>query len=276
MKELAGHGLGREVLFLIVRMRLRQALMKRNPLLPTPDDAAWAQKLFGCYPAIMIQFFYFRLIRKMVYSAEMFERQRDLSDAEFLHLPLDKMRRWDQMNRTRYISNRDFLTHHLLGPHGDRALMANSVEGRYPFLDRAVQEFLVAVPPDIKTTWRTDKYLLRRAMADRLPRHVIHHRKNPFLTSVGTPFVGDDATEYLRHLLSPDKLLEFGYFDPAKVQQIMDSLGSIKQSLSHDRKESLRPERSVVQRTGLGMALNFVVTTQVLADLVSRGEFSRR
>jgi asparagine synthase (glutamine-hydrolysing) len=120
----------------------------------------------------------------------MLARQRGLADAEFLDLPRERMKRWDQYNRTLYISSRVFMTNHLLGAHSDRALMAHSVEGRYPFLDRTVQEFLGQVPPVLKGSWHTDKLLLRRAMARRLPQATLRTAKKPFLAPFGTQFVG--------------------------------------------------------------------------------------
>ncbi len=47
-----------------------------------------------------------------------------------------------------------------------------------------------------------------------------------------------------------------------------------KASVSGTRKEPLRMNRRVIDRTLMGMSLAFVVSTQVLADKVDRGEFS--
>jgi asparagine synthase (glutamine-hydrolysing) len=152
--------------------------------------------------------------------------------------------------------------------------MANSVEGRHPFLDRAVQEFLGTVPPGIKTRWTSSKHLLRRAMENRLPEPVTRRKKKMFLTPFGTPFVGEDATDEIRDLLRPERIVEFGYFDPAKVRRIAAYLESIKESLARDPADNFRLSRHVVERTVMGMAMNFVVTTQILEDQVRRGRFN--
>jgi asparagine synthase (glutamine-hydrolysing) len=186
------------------------------------------------------------------------------------------MLRWDQINRSLYVDSRLCMTSHLLAAHGDRALMAHSLEGRYPFLDREVQELLAVAPPHVKLRWHTGKRLLRRAMKGLLPRPVLGRVKKPFLAPFGTPFVGDDAPEYIRHLLAPEAIRKFGYFDADKVARIVAALEVVKGTLAGDSGGSMRFDRAVVQRTVLGMALTFVVTTQILADQVRAGRFGGR
>ena len=273
-RTLGNGGLPGRFMMHLARTWLRHALGKRNPFVPLKDDRRWAEDIFGYYPAIMMKFLYLRMVRQMVYSDDMLARQQGLDDAELLDLPLEQMRRWEPYNRTLYLSSRIFMTSHLLGSHGDRALMSNSVEGRYPFLDRTVQEFCGTVPPSIKTTWLTDKFLLRRAMASRLPREIIRRQKKPFLAPAGTPFVGSDATDYIRHLLSPECLRRTGYFDPLKVQRLVEYLTGAKQDISQDRGASMRASGVATERLVMGLALTFVVSTQILADQVRQGRFS--
>ena len=40
--------------------------------------------------------------------------------------------------------------------------MANSVEGRYPFLDHRVIEFCMKLNPDLKLNGLNEKYLLKK------------------------------------------------------------------------------------------------------------------
>ncbi len=130
------------------------------------------------------------------------------------------------------------------------------------------------MPPKVKTKWTSSKDLLRQAMKDRLPREVTRRKKKMFLAPFGTPFVGTDATDEIRDLLSPERIAEFGYFDPAKVQRITTGLEAIKDHLATDRANNFRLATHVMDRTVLGMAMNFVVTTQVLESQVRRGRFN--
>ena len=245
-----------------------------NPLVPTPADQVWAENAFGFYPAAMMKFRYMRSIRKLVYTDEMLSRADQCDDSEFTsYLPRETMQRWDLLNRSLYVSSRIFMSHHLLGAHGDRALMANSVEGRYPFLDRAVQELLATVPPKYKTRWCTEKYLLRRMMVGRLPKEVIRRRKQPFLAPFGTPFVGDSATEEIRELLSPNNLKAFGYFSPKKVVGLIAAVEAHKHTPASTRGDQLKFRRHVIEQTVRGMALTFVVSTQMLEHMLRSGQF---
>ena len=111
-------------------------------------------------------------------------------------------------------------------------------------------------------------------MSRQLPRKVLHRKKKAFAAPFGTPCIGADATEQIRDLLSPAKLLEFGYFDPCKVRAIVEELASVKEAIAQDPGDTMRPDQTSIHRTVLGMALTFVVSTQILEDYVRRGIFA--
>jgi hypothetical protein len=85
--------------------------------------------------------------------------------------------------------------------------------------------------------------------------------------------VGQDATDEIRDLLRPEKIREFGFFDPEKVRRLIGRIEALKDAVGTDRGDNFRVRRHVVERTIQGMAMNFVVTTQMLEDMVRRGEF---
>src|SRR5262249_41409127 len=66
----------------------------------------------------------------------------------------------------------------------DRASMAASLEVRVPFLNRAVVDFAMTLPVELKLRRLTGKYLLKRAMADRLPREIVRRKKHGFAMPV--------------------------------------------------------------------------------------------
>src|SRR5260370_83957 len=72
------------------------------------------------------------------------------------------------------------LADHLLADHGDRMVLANSVEGRYPFLDVEVVDLVRQIPPALKVRDFTEKYILKQAAGELLPREIVNREKFGF------------------------------------------------------------------------------------------------
>ncbi len=67
----------------------------------------------------------------------------------------------------------------------DRCLMANSVEGRTPFLDKAVADFALSLPDNLKVNLRFGKVLLREWLSHALPQARPFAPKQGFNPPVG-------------------------------------------------------------------------------------------
>ncbi len=78
-------------------------------------------------------------------------------------------RRWHPFNRSEYLEAKTLLPSYLLSSQGDRMLMANSVEGRFPFLDHRLIEFANRLHPRYKMRVLREKHLLKETMRGRLP-----------------------------------------------------------------------------------------------------------
>jgi len=61
----------------------------------------------------------------------------------------------------------------LINEASERASAAEGIEDRYPFLDRRLVEFLLALPEEQRWQRGTTKYVLRRALRGRLPESVL-------------------------------------------------------------------------------------------------------
>ena len=61
-----------------------------------------------------------------------------------------KLDGYDYLTKAQWIELNIFMSGYLLSSQGDRMAMANSVEGRYPFLDHRVIEFCMKLHPDLK------------------------------------------------------------------------------------------------------------------------------
>ena len=102
----------------------------------------------------------------------------------------------------------------------DRASMAASLEVRVPFLNRSVVDFAGSLPLSLKVRRTTGKYLLKRAMADRLPREVLHRKKRGFAMPVAH-WLTTDLKEMSLDLLSHDRVERQGLFEPAYVDGLL-------------------------------------------------------
>ncbi|MGQ0736663.1 MAG: asparagine synthase (glutamine-hydrolyzing) [Acidobacteriota bacterium] len=103
----------------------------------------------------------------------------------------------------------------------DIATMANSLEGRSPFLDHQLAEFVARLPSAWKVRRWTSKYLLKKAVADLVPAENLHRPKQGFAVPIGAWFRGDLRDMLADHLLS-SRFAERGLFAPASVKQLFD------------------------------------------------------
>ena len=92
----------------------------------------------------------------------------------------------------------------------DRNSMAFSIETRLPFLDYRLVEFAFSLPDDQRLDGLTTKAILRRSLADRIPRAVLDRRdKMGFETPADLWLRGRHAAEARHRLLSPGPLHEW-------------------------------------------------------------------
>lgn len=78
----------------------------------------------------------------------------------------------------------------------DRASMAVSLEVRSPFLANGVADFAQRLPSRVKLKGRTTKWILKRALRDRLPNDILYRKKKGF---------GIPLSRWLRDMTPPEK-----------------------------------------------------------------------
>jgi asparagine synthase (glutamine-hydrolysing) len=98
----------------------------------------------------------------------------------------------------------------------DRASMACSLEVRAPFLDHELVEFVMGLPPRWKLKGLTSKYILKKAMKNRLPDQVIKRPKKGFGVPIAK-WVKGPLKELFGDLLSYDRIKQEGFLNPQFV-----------------------------------------------------------
>ena len=173
------------------------------------------------------------------------------------------------LGRAQYLEIVTFLDAYLLHAQGDRMLMGNSIEGRFPFLDYRVAELAASLPDRMRLRGLEEKHALRRAVAPLVPREVGERRKVPYRAPIAEVFAGPRAPEWVAELLSPGRVADAGVLSPDAVSRVVGKLagagaaagetdemalvGAVSVMLLHDRlvarptlAPALEPTRAVV------------------------------
>jgi asparagine synthase (glutamine-hydrolysing) len=133
------------------------------------------------------------------------------------------MRRWAPLSRDQYVEAHTLMSGYLLCSQGDRVAMANSIEGRFPFLDHRVIEFASRLPPHYKLWGLREKHVLKMAMRGLLPEAVRLRTKQPYRAPDSASFFFNGRpVDYAAELLSPARLRSAGYFDPVAVGKLVE------------------------------------------------------
>jgi asparagine synthase (glutamine-hydrolysing) len=172
------------------------------------------------------------------------------------NLPADYAQ-WSPFCQSQFLESTILMPGYILSTQGDRMAMAHSVEGRYPFLDHRLAEFAATIPPRLKMSGLKEKYLLKRAMGDLVPKEVVQRTKQPYRAPDGASFFRDDwlsaRAPYVDSLLAPARIKADGIFQPEGVARLLRKARAGKLASMRDN-----------------MALVGILSTQLLVDRLVR------
>jgi asparagine synthase (glutamine-hydrolysing) len=154
-----------------------------------------------------------------LYSAD-FERS---IDREYTVEPVQKLfsQVKDQgiLDQMLYIDTKTWLPDDLLIK-ADKMTMANSLELRVPLLDHRVLEFAAALPADYKVRGFSLKYILKRALAKRVPQAILKRKKAGFPVPYDSWMRGD-LKNWLSSILLDRETSGRGYFRKSTVEKLL-------------------------------------------------------
>ena len=128
--------------------------------------------------------------------------------------------KWHHLSRAQFLEASSLLSGYLLSSQGDRVSAANSVEGRFPFLDHRVVEFGASIPPWHKILGLKEKLVLKKAMREELPPEITERVKQPYMAPDSNSFFQPDSPSYIDEMLSEPSLEKAGIFNPAFVARL--------------------------------------------------------
>ena len=156
---------------------------------------------------------------------------------------------WDSMAKAQWLETTIFMSGFLLSSQGDRMSMANSVEGRYPFLDYRVIEFCASLPSRLKMNGLNEKSLLKRLMQNRIPQSIAKRTKQPYRAPIQSVFLSKQSPEYVNQMLSEEFFEQVGVFNFLSVKTIL-----------------ARIEKSETSTEVDNMLITFIISTHLLYD----------
>ncbi len=141
------------------------------------------------------------------------------SSAAFENL-FAELRSADQIERLLYLDSKTYLPGDILTK-VDRMSMAHSIEARVPLLDHELIEFVETIPSNFKLRGQTTKHILKQAMADLIPKEIVHRPKMGF----GVPlrkWLNNELRELLYDTLTDRRARERGLLNPQAVLALLD------------------------------------------------------
>jgi asparagine synthase (glutamine-hydrolysing) len=143
----------------------------------------------------------------------------DSGAAAYLASPLDRRNGSTLLDSLTRLDLTTYLPGDLLVK-ADIATMANSLQGHSPFLDYRLVEWAAGLPAHLKLRGQTSKYVLRRAMRDRLPAQTLAAPKRGFGVPVATWLRGE-LRPMLEAIVLADRALARGYLRPDAVRRLV-------------------------------------------------------
>jgi asparagine synthase (glutamine-hydrolysing) len=160
-----------------------------------------------------------RKIHEQIYSANVRGDIDNFSAFATSPINVERVKGLSSQKRRSYIDYKLRLSDHLLGEHGDRMFFSHSVEGRHPFLDMELLDFVTKIPDKYKLKGVNEKYILKKAGEGIVPDEILKRKKFPFQAPGMSAMIKKPAGI---NFLDDDLLKKYGVFDVAYVNKLKD------------------------------------------------------
>ena len=151
----------------------------------------------------------------------------DVTEELYSKLPGD-YGKWDLLCRAQWLEMVTLLPGYILSAQGDRMLMANSVEGRFPFLDYRLVDFANQLPPRHKLLALNEKHLLKIAFKDMIPETVLKRPKQPYRAPDAVSFFSGGDVDWVNEVTRVSKIKNAGIFNPKAVSGLLNKCRRLK------------------------------------------------
>lgn len=200
-----------------------------NDTIVSPHRYKSVRAMLGYYPTWLKTHCNSNINKNLLYSEQLIKKfqHNDPVLAFLKSFNLDQ--NIDPINMSLYLWAKSFFYETILKSLGDRMEMAHSVEGRLPFLDINLVNFLATLPINLKLGKKTEKYILREAMKDKIPKEMYFKPKHPFLSPPAN-YYGKLSPIYklMEEVFFSDLLNNLPFINPQVARKILHDFPNMK------------------------------------------------
>jgi asparagine synthase (glutamine-hydrolysing) len=164
--------------------------------------------------------------KQALYTAELWRQLSDQNSMDQILAYFNADNAQDLVDKMLYTDVKTRLADHLLMI-SDRMTMAHSIEGRSPYVDQKVVEFVARIPTSLKLHGRRLKYIQRQVARDFLPEALLTRSKQGFGFPLAYWFK-NELRGLMSSLIRESRLAEEGYFRREGMQALLDEHASGK------------------------------------------------
>ena len=161
---------------------------------------------------------------------------------------------YDYLGKAQWLEMNIFMSGYLLSSQGDRMGMANSIEGRYPFLDHRLIEFCTKLNPEYKLKGLDEKFLLKKMAENRIPKEILKRSKQAYRAPIQNSFLSEQA-DYVKEIFDDRNLKNSGLFNEQLSKKLLDKFTEGKNTSEVDN-----------------MALTAIISTSLLQNMFEKRE----
>lgn len=158
--------------------------------------------------------------REKLFLPEVWQEIKNINDFEDIDNNLAGLTNEKFHNQLTYLYFRMYLMDQVLVK-VDRASMANSLEVRSPFLDYQLVDYVNSLPDRFKVRSFKLKYILKKLMADKLPKEIVFRKKKGFGLPLSLWF-NNELKGFVKETLSFDRIKQQGLFDYSYIDGVME------------------------------------------------------
>ncbi|MBX2998261.1 MAG: asparagine synthase (glutamine-hydrolyzing) [Caldilineaceae bacterium] len=159
--------------------------------------------------------------KQVLYTDLLWQELQEIHSTDYLVQLFNTDNAEHLVDKMLYTDSKTRLADHLLMV-GDRMTMAHSLEGRSPFVDQQVVEFVAHMPATLKIKGRQLKYVQRQIAREFLPKELIERPKKGFGFPLAYWFRGE-LGEVTARVFESSMLVEAGYLRLDSMMALLQS-----------------------------------------------------